>query len=71
MREAIAGFIQKYPLPFAILWTIAALAVAVTSCLHYMQGRLVQVFFLDLPFVLLAGLAAAGSYLEWKSRPQR
>ncbi len=71
MREAIAAFIQKYPLPFAIFWTVAALAIACTTFMHYREGRLVQAFFLDFPFVLLAGLAAVGSFLEWKSRPER
>ncbi|MDR3764292.1 MAG: hypothetical protein P4M01_09380 [Acidobacteriota bacterium] len=71
MREAVAAFIQKYPLPFAIFWALAALVIACVTAMHYREGRLVQAFFLDFPFVLLAALAAAGSYLEWKSPPER
>lgn len=71
MREAISAFIQKHPLLFVIFWSLAALAIAVETFLHYREGRLVQAFFLDFPFVLLAALAAAGSYVQWKSRPER
>ncbi len=66
----LKAFLSRHLLLCALLWLMAAVAIACEAFWQYSQGKMLQAFCLDLPFVALALLAAFASAVEWKSRSE-
>ncbi len=66
----VKEFFRRHLLLCALLYLLAALAVARVAYLNCSQGHTLQALCLDFPFVVVGLLAAFGSVIEWKIRPK-
>ncbi len=66
----VKSFVSRHLLLCGLLWMVAAVAIACEAYGHFSQGKTLQALCFDLPFILLALLAAFASLAEWRSRPQ-
>ena len=71
MRDKVKEFLLQHLLECAIVWLVAAAAIAAGGVSQLLHGETFQALAFDLPFVLLALFAAYAYYLEWKARKRR
>jgi type II secretory pathway component PulF len=66
----VKEFFRRHLLLCAVLFLLASLAVACLAYRDCSQGRTFQALCLDLPFVVVALLAAFASVIEWRSHSE-
>jgi H+/Cl- antiporter ClcA len=70
-KEKAGRFLATHPLLRVVLILLLAALMCGIAWWHFSRGYHLVAILADFPFILLALLAAAGSYLEWKSPQKR
>ena len=70
-KEKVGGFLALHPLLRVVFILLLAFVMGGIAVWHFTRGYHIVAILADLPFVVLALLACAGSYLEWKGPHKR